>query len=94
MSADDQQWLCQNPPTSRTLHLIDDPTGMPEEVLHGMTAIKTGGHFPGSLVLHWERKLFIADSIVTVPVGPPHDSILPNPLLFPIPMRSALWETR
>ena len=45
---------------------------MTEEVLPGVTAIKTGGHFSGSLVLHWERKLFIADTIVTVPVGPPH----------------------
>jgi glyoxylase-like metal-dependent hydrolase (beta-lactamase superfamily II) len=37
-------------------------------VLPGITAIKTGGHFDGSLVLHWEKKLFIADTIVTVPV--------------------------
>ena len=56
----------------QTLRLIDGPSGMTEEVLPGVTAIKTGGHFPGSLVLHWERKLFIADTIVTVPVGPSH----------------------
>ena len=38
-------------------------------ILEGVTAIKTGGHFDGSLVLHWERKLFIADSLLTVQVS-------------------------
>jgi hypothetical protein len=31
---------------------------------------KLGGHFDGSLVLHWENHLFIADSMATVPVIP------------------------
>lgn len=31
--------------------------------------LQTGGHFPGSLVLNWDKKLFIADSLVTVPVS-------------------------
>ena len=53
-----------------TLRMIGGRSGTWEEVLPGVTAIKTGGHFPGSLVLHWQRKLFIADTIVTVPVGP------------------------
>ena len=52
----------------QALHLIEGSAGTTEEVLPGITAIKTGGHFPGSLVLHWEKKLFIADTIVTVPV--------------------------
>lgn len=52
-------------------------------ILPGITAIKCGGHFPGSLVLHWTEYqgiLFIADTIVTVPVcsfvvqGPNKDS--------------------
>lgn len=30
---------------------------------------QVGGHFPGSLVLHWDKKLFIADSLVTAPVS-------------------------
>lgn len=41
-------------------------------ILPGITAIKCGGHFPGSLVLHWTENhgiLFIADTIVTVPVS-------------------------
>ncbi|CAK4034106.1 Hypothetical predicted protein [Lecanosticta acicola] len=41
--------------------------GVEEEVLEGVKAVKVGGHFPGSLVLWWDRKLFIADSLVTVP---------------------------
>lgn len=51
------------------LRLIRGPAGVAENVLPGVTAVKTGGHFPGSLVLHWEKKLFIADTIVTVPVS-------------------------
>lgn len=51
------------------LRLVRGPSGVAENVLNGVIAIKTGGHFPGSLVLHWEKKLFIADTIVTVPVS-------------------------
>ena len=51
------------------LRLIGGSAGAVERILPGVTAIKTGGHFPGSLVLHWEKKLFIADTIVTVPVS-------------------------
>ena len=69
ISADDQEWMCQKPPTPQTLQFIDGPAGTSKQVLPGVTAIKPGGHFPGSLVLHWEKKLFIADTIVTVPVS-------------------------
>ena len=69
VSADDQEWLCQKPPSSDIFRLIDGPPGSPQEIVPGVTAIKTGGHFPGSLVLHWENKLFIADSFVTTPVS-------------------------
>lgn len=51
------------------LRPIGGSAGAVEKMLPGVTAIKTGGHFPGSLVLHWEKKLFIADTIVTVPVS-------------------------
>lgn len=67
LASDDQEWLCQKPPTPQTLSLIGGTAGAFVKVLPGVSAIKTGGHFPGSLVLHWEKKLFIADSIVTVP---------------------------
>ena len=72
MASDDQSWLCQKPPTPQTLSLVGGPAGAAVNVLPGVSAIKTGGHFPGSLVLHWEKKLFIADSMVTVPVSNKH----------------------
>ncbi|KAK4996684.1 hypothetical protein LTR28_000104 [Elasticomyces elasticus] len=37
-----------------------------------------GGHFPGSLVLHWDEKLFIADTFVTVPSALYHVDRLPG----------------
>ena len=37
--------------------------------MKGVAAVTAGGHFSGSLVLCWERYLFIADTIVTVPVS-------------------------
>jgi len=38
----------------------------------GVTAIKVGGHFEGSMVLHWDGHLFIADTFVNVPVSFDH----------------------
>ncbi|KAF2218053.1 hypothetical protein CERZMDRAFT_64125 [Cercospora zeae-maydis SCOH1-5] len=43
--------------------------GEEEVVVEGVKAIKVGGHFPGSLVLLWEEKLFIADSFLITPSG-------------------------
>lgn len=68
IGADDCEWLCRKPRNDGALRLIEGPAGTTHSIVPGMTAIKTGGHFPGSLVLHWENNLFIADSIVTVPV--------------------------
>jgi glyoxylase-like metal-dependent hydrolase (beta-lactamase superfamily II) len=39
-----------------------------QEIVTGMTAIQAGGHFDGSMLLHWEKKLFIADTMMSVPV--------------------------
>ena len=33
----------------------------------GVLAVKLGGHFPGSLVLLWNKMLFVADTLVTTP---------------------------
>ncbi len=44
--------------------------GTSQQIIPGVTAIKVGGHFPGSLVLLWNKKLLIADSFVTTPVCP------------------------
>ncbi|KAF2170995.1 hypothetical protein M409DRAFT_63991 [Zasmidium cellare ATCC 36951] len=38
-----------------------------EGVLEGVTVLLAGGHFDGSLLLHWDEKLFIADTIFTSP---------------------------
>lgn len=37
--------------------------------LQDVTAVLTGGHFSGSLLLHWSRNLFIADTILATPSG-------------------------
>lgn len=39
------------------------------EIVPGVTAIQAGGHFDGSSFLLWEKKLFIADTMMTVPVS-------------------------
>lgn len=67
MAADDQEWICRKPTHPKTIKLIEGPS---ETILKNVTAIKAGGHFPGSLVLHWDDQLFIADTIMTVPVSP------------------------
>ncbi|KAF2490674.1 hypothetical protein BU16DRAFT_469749 [Lophium mytilinum] len=53
-----------------TLGLILRPiTAHLTPILPGVTAVLCGGHFPGSLCLHWAAysSLFIADTVVTVP---------------------------
>ena len=63
----DKEWL--EPFADQSLlvnKLIKEDT---KTIIDGVTAIRTGGHFDGSLVLHWDSKLFIADSLLTVPVG-------------------------
>ncbi|KAK5146579.1 hypothetical protein LTR04_001012 [Oleoguttula sp. CCFEE 6159] len=63
VSVEDKEWLCRADP-SNVRHFIKGPT---EQLSTGVTAIKAGGHFPGSLLLHWEKQLFIADTIVIIP---------------------------
>lgn len=64
MAKDDEEWLARPDPKGRR-SLFE---GEAEKVLPGITAVKVGGHFPGSLVLRCEKKLMIADSFVTTPV--------------------------
>jgi len=42
-----------------------------EEVAGEVKMIQCGGHFEGSSVALWERKLFIADTFMSVPVSFP-----------------------
>lgn len=71
LSSDDREWLCRKPSDADPMRYIEGPVGSSREILKGVTVIKAGGHFPGSLVLHWDRQLFIADTIGTVPVSRP-----------------------
>lgn len=63
VAIEDEKWL-NRADHENTRKFIRDPT---MQILPGVTAIKTGGHFDGSMVLHWNNKLFIADSLFTVP---------------------------
>ncbi|KAF2088164.1 hypothetical protein K490DRAFT_64836 [Saccharata proteae CBS 121410] len=94
ISAADTVWLNRAPsalhPASK--FLITPTT----DILPGITAIQAGGHFPGSLVLHWapearpeinggqrrKPRLFIADTIVTVPSGMYHKDRPPGTTSF------------
>lgn len=64
LAQDDQAWLNRADPEGWRRQI----TGSCEKIVDGVTAVKTGGHFPGSLVLSWSNKLMIADSFVTTPV--------------------------
>lgn len=64
LSNEDSKWL-ERTDVKDVRKMIHGST---ETILEGVTAVKTGGHFDGSLVLHWDDKLFIADTLVTVPV--------------------------
>lgn len=66
IASDDAEWLSR-----------EDRKGVrrwikgTSEIIPGVTAIQCGGHFDGSGVLHWENKLFIADTMMSVPVRLP-----------------------
>ncbi|KAJ5887790.1 hypothetical protein N7495_007831 [Penicillium taxi] len=69
VSPEDTEWMSRMDATDVKRELITETTKL---IVPGLTAIKCGGHFPGSLVLHWaeyQGMLFIADTIVTVPSG-------------------------
>ncbi|PTB63153.1 hypothetical protein BBK36DRAFT_1171953 [Trichoderma citrinoviride] len=44
-------------------------TEVEAEIVPGVKAIKLGGHFPGSMVLLFDGKLFIADTLMTTAAG-------------------------
>jgi hypothetical protein len=83
-SPEDETWINRTDITSIDRRMLNQTR---ETILPGITAIKCGGHFPGSLLLHWNVKggvLFLADSIVTVPVGQQTSAVLQSvPLSFP-----------
>ena len=69
LAAEDKEWLSQPDPERRRVFVEKSIDG----VVPGVIVAKPGGHFPGSLVLNWEKMLFIADTLVTVPVRQPFE---------------------
>lgn len=65
MAAEDREWLSR-PDTDGVRKFRTDST---ESILPGVTLIKGGGHFPGSQVLHYQKLLLTADTIVARPSG-------------------------
>ncbi|GME22251.1 Beta-lactamase-like protein [Neofusicoccum parvum] len=102
-SADDASWFNRadtvSPTPSRRL-IADTAT----TIVPGVTAIKAGGHFPGSLVLLWKKHLMIADTFVTVPSGLYHHDrpagttsysfmwSIPNMIPLSPPEIHAMWK--
>lgn len=79
ISAEDAEWVMRRGKAHEFFH------GKTLDLLDGtFSAVKVGGHFPGSSVLHWksEKKLFIADSITVVPSGVYHIDRPPNTASF------------
>ena len=79
MSKDDEEWLnCKD--TQGVRKLVSGVTEI-EEVDGEVKMIQCGGHFDGSSVAIWEKKLFIADTFMSVPVS----LLFPYTLLHPSP---------
>ncbi|KAL1310700.1 hypothetical protein AAFC00_000959 [Neodothiora populina] len=95
----DREWLSRKD-SKNTRRYISDAT---HEILPGVTAIQCGGHFPGSMVLHWEKHLFIADTFINVPAAltppKPHEGMnsyafmwsIPNMIPLPPHTISRIW---
>lgn len=65
LAAEDQEWTTMS--STHTQLLTQTETEIVQG--SGVRAIKLGGHFPGSLVLLFEGRLFVADTLVTTPSG-------------------------
>jgi glyoxylase-like metal-dependent hydrolase (beta-lactamase superfamily II) len=88
MSADDSSWLNRED-RSRLRKLVSGVTEI-EEVGGEVKMIQCGGHFDGSSVALWEKKLFIADTFMSVPVSLPFSVLSPFLLLITFPWSSWL----
>lgn len=70
LGAPDSKWIQRKDAPGADLRLLsEDYTRILPSEISGVTAILTGGHFDGSLLLHWENQLFIADTILATPSG-------------------------
>ena len=62
----DEEWLSRPDADNQRVLLMEDNTEIWPD---GPRALIPGGHFPGSAVLLWNKMLFVADTIMAVPVG-------------------------
>ena len=92
LSAEDSEWIMRR----GDAHILWEGPRM--DFLDGQfTAVKVGGHFPGSSVLLWKdrKKLFVADSITVIPSGVYHVDRPPNTASFTFmwsyPNMVSLW---
>ncbi|KAK0731352.1 beta-lactamase-like protein [Lasiosphaeris hirsuta] len=73
LSSEDMTWTARE--TERRIPIAETRTDIllgssdTDLVEAGIVAIKLGGHFPGSLVLLFDKHLLIADTLLTVPAG-------------------------
>jgi glyoxylase-like metal-dependent hydrolase (beta-lactamase superfamily II) len=67
MSKDDEEWV-NRVDGKGCRRLVSGVTSI-EEVGGEVKMIQCGGHFDGSCVALWEGKLFIADTMMSVPVS-------------------------
>lgn len=69
LAADDAEWL--NRQDKEGVRKWVKGVEEIEEVGGEVKAVVCGGHFDGSMVLVWGRKMFIADTMMAVPVSSP-----------------------
>lgn len=62
VASEDADWLYSKPADGE-LRVVQDVN---TEIVPGLTAIKCGGHFPGSFCLHYDNMLFSSDTIMTI----------------------------
>lgn len=68
LAAEDKEWLVQSSPLQ--VFISQDEFDLPiEGKRSGVTVLKLGGHFPGSLVTLYNGRLLVADTLLTTPAG-------------------------
>ncbi|KAF2724806.1 hypothetical protein K431DRAFT_281759 [Polychaeton citri CBS 116435] len=87
----DEEWLERTDTEGAEIRFLSETY---TAILDGATAIVAGGHFPGSLLLHWQRNLFIADTILPVPSAtnpvPGKEGVISFTFFWSIPNRIPL----